>query len=223
MRSLKHLFILGMVFAFVFAIGTTAAKADTISLTIGNSAISGYAGPYGTVDIALVNSTHATITFTALSNGTNQFLFGAQGAIGLNINATNFSGSVSSFTSPAGFSAPSLSLGGAGNEDGFGGFNFTIDDGDSYTHAVRILTVSITNISGTWANAANVLTQNGSGYVAAAHILVAASTPPNVQVGALATGYAGNGEGPSVPEPSLLLLLGLGLGAVGSIAWRSKM
>jgi len=103
--------------------------------------------------------------------------------------------------------------------DGFGSFNFTIDGFDGFTHAVDTLNFTIQRSNGKWANAADVLAANSGGFLVAGHVFVT-SSPADASNGAVVTGYA---SGSTVPEPSLLLLLGLGLGAVGSIAWRLKL
>jgi hypothetical protein len=52
------------------------ARADTIVSTLGtgNSDISGYTGPYGTVTIDLTSSTTADITFSERQRGHQQLL-----------------------------------------------------------------------------------------------------------------------------------------------------
>ena len=47
-----------------------------IPLDTGNDAIDGFTGPYGTVSVLLVDTTHATITFDANSVDPNDYLFG---------------------------------------------------------------------------------------------------------------------------------------------------
>src|SRR5262249_27772832 len=68
----------------------TASASFSYTLGVGNSDISGYTGPYGKVDVTLVDSTHATITLTALNNGGNYYLFGDGGTLGVNVHATSF-------------------------------------------------------------------------------------------------------------------------------------
>src|SRR5262249_43552673 len=107
--------------------------------------------------------------------------------------------------------------GGANTEDGFGSFNQTINSFDGYTHAASTLSFTLTNTSGTWGSDAVVLSNNASGFPAAAHIFVAScGTPASCDrsaggnaTAALATGYATVGG--FVPEPSPASLLGLGL------------
>src|SRR5262249_3479682 len=132
----------------------------------------------------------------------------ADGAVGVNVNATSFTLSGLTGTSPgASFSSvvADLSNGGAGNEDGFGSFNQTINSFDGFTHSWSTITFTLTHTSGTWASASIVLTPNASGLNVAAHIFVT-SSPANAANGALATGFA------STPGPIL------GAGVPGLVA-----
>jgi hypothetical protein len=191
----------------------TPSFADTTyTLNDGNSAISGFAGPYGTVDVHWTDSTHSTITFTSNTVGGNIYLFGDGGTAGVNVNATSWT--LSNITgSNAGTGITSggpFTDGGAGNLDGFGSFNQTINTFDGFTHSSDTVSFTLTNTSGTWADSASVLTANAWGEFVAAHIFVTAS-PANASNGALATGFASTGTTTSTPEPASLILLVSGL------------
>jgi hypothetical protein len=213
--NLRKIAISLAMFAVVVVSSAYSAKADTVtfSLSNGNPAIAGYPGPYAHVDVTQTSSTTATIVFTAESHGGFDYLFGGQGAIGLNFNG----GPVTVNTSSLAFGPGGLSLGGAANEDGFGQFNFTLDNFDGFTNAFTTLTLTVTCASCNWlANSTNVLTPNDSGNSAAGHIFVSCPTCTD----ALATGYATNGSNPAVPEPASMLLLGTGLLGIAGVARR---
>jgi hypothetical protein len=196
-------------------------KADEFlfHLTTGNSGISPpYEGNYATVTVDLNSDAEATITFTSLTKDGNIYLMGAACTVGVNINATTWTlgTTITGSNSGTGFSTPIYSNGGAGNEDGFGSFNQRINSFDGFTHSSDTLSFTVTDTSSTWASAADVLTRNAKGNIAAAHIFVT-PYPANANTGALTTGYAASdgSDGVIVPEPSSALLLSLGVLALG--------
>src|SRR5215469_14090730 len=79
----------------VFALAQQTSKAisdtATYNLSVGNSAISGYAAPYGSVTVSWssADANQATITFTANNTGTFQYLFGDGGSVAVNVNAAS--------------------------------------------------------------------------------------------------------------------------------------
>ncbi len=82
----KIVFALGIFLPLLMALN---ASADSVfNLDTGNSAISGYTGPYASVDVNLTSATMATITFTSLTNSGNIYLMGGGGSVGVNVNAT---------------------------------------------------------------------------------------------------------------------------------------
>jgi hypothetical protein len=203
-------------------LGLQQAKADTTSfnLSVGNPAIAGFPGPYATVLVNRTDATHATITFTSLTNpngGTPViYMFGDGSSVAVNVNAATWGVSNITFVQPAGFSDPLIQNGGSGNVDGFGVLNQTFNSFDGFTHASTQISFTLTNTSGTWGSAGAVLIANGQGALAAAHIFVTLD-PPNTKNGALATGFAANG-GSQVPDGgATVMLLGVALGALGVV------
>ena len=179
--------------------GTARADSITFSLNVPNSQISGYPGPYANVTVDLTGTTTADVTFQGLSN----YLLGGAQSADLNVNASSFTATGFGWT--GGGSSTSLSDTGSGTVDGFGIFNLTLKDFDGFPDAVKSLTFTLTDTSGTWSSASNVLTLNSDNYSAAAHIFV-----PNADgSAALATGYAAGRQ--NVPEPATLFLIGSGL------------
>ena len=69
----------------IAGLGLQQAKADvfTSSLDTGNTGISSYTGPFGTVTIDLQNPTTALVTFTNNTVAGNTYLFGDGGSLPL--------------------------------------------------------------------------------------------------------------------------------------------
>jgi len=210
------------------ALGASGALAATYSLGTGNSAISGYPSPYGTVQVTLPapNSSTANVVFTAGASGSFTYLFGGEDALDVNVNAGSFTCSTPTFTQPAGFSAASFTQFGTGNVSTFGSFNLRLKAFDGYTHSVNTATFVLTKAVGTWASDADVLALNSSGNSVAAHVFVT-GTALSPTAGAVATGYAAGQSadpvppsGTTTPEPASLLMMALGLSTMGAMGRR---
>jgi hypothetical protein len=192
----------------VVALGSSAiARADSITFDLanGNPGISGFPPPYASVTINRTSATTATITFTAYAG----YLIGGAQAADVNFNGgpvsfsnLTFSGGCTGGGCPAG--GTGFSAGGSTNADGFGNFNFTLDNTDGFTNAVTALSFDVSCPTCSWATAAGVLSPNNLGNTVAAHIFVINSNCG----GSPCTGFATVG---SVPEPASMLLLGTGL------------
>lgn len=210
--------LLAAAVAFV-ALSGASARADimTFNLAFGNSSLSPtYPGPYASVTVNETSSTTATITFTFMDTGTFTYLFGGAGAVAVNVNATTFTvGTPTETNSLTGFT-PTFSSRGSGQEDGFGSFNLVLTNSDGFSNSAQTIQFTITNTSGTWANAADVLAKNGALSLAAAHIFVC-NDPCSASATNPATGFAGSAA--PTPEPSSMLLFAIG-GI--SLAWYAR-
>jgi hypothetical protein len=209
--TMKKLKYIAPVLIAIACFGLQQAKAiTTYSLSAGNAAISGFPAPYGSASVSLSGNT-ATITFTAANTAAFQYLFGDGGSVAVNVNGAFTLGAITGTQLP-GFGPTTYSNGGAGNEDGFGSFNLSINSSQGYTDASNSITFTLT---GSWANEGSVLTANANGAFVAAHIFVAAF-PADVHAGALATGFAANGGAVNTPDGgTTVMLLGAALGALG--------
>ena len=201
----------------VAALGLQQANATAFTsfINVGNEALNGFSGPFAKVGITLVNSTTATVTFTSLTNSGNIYLMGGVNAVVLNVNAVSFSTSgFSGLNAGTGFQPGPFTNTGAGNVSQFGTFNLTIKSFDGFGHSSDQITFTLTNTSGSWGTANDVLAFNADGFDAGAHIFVTTS-PADAANSALVTGFAGEGQQQVPDGGTTVMLLGTALGSLG--------
>jgi len=198
--------------------GRTGQATITEQIDDPNAALSGFTGPYATVDITRVDNNTANIVFTSLTTNGVTFLMGDGGTADLNVNGAYTLGAVTETGVSGGGFTPTFSANSPNsNVDGFGIFSLSLDNSDGYGDAANSISFQITNSTGLWTSDAAVLVNNAGGYNAAIHAF--ACTSPCMASGTvLTTGYAAK----KIPEPASLLLLGTALTGFGIFYRRRR-
>jgi hypothetical protein len=207
------------IFSTILLCVSTFGYADTqYSIGTPNTDVAPYPGPYASVNVHLINSTNAEVTFTSLTNGNYIYLIGSNAAAAVNVNATSWViSSITGSNTYIGFTPGPFSDNGSANISAFGIMNQTVKSFGGFKNSATTVDFILSNTSGTWADSSLVLANNAKGFLAAAHIFVW----DGVNEGALVTGFAANGN-IAVPEPSTWLILGSILG-VSMLLSRRKL
>ena len=198
--------------------GFQQAKADLVTyyLTQGTPAITSYTGPYASVAVNRADFTHATITFTALTSNGSIYTLGGASSVAVNVNATSWKvGTITGSNSDTGI----YRNGGSRNVDGFGVLNQTIS---SFGHSSSTFSFTLTNISGRWSSAGQVLKANANNYFALAHIFVTTSAANAINRTRVNGFVAGPGFGTVPDGGATVMLLGAALGALGLVRRYTK-
>ena len=227
-RTVTAFFALGF---FLFTVGAFRVSADEAVISINVPNFSGDTGPYATVTIDRTSSTTATVTFDSLTNGGNLYLMGGTSAADLNVNATSFSVSMpaTEANTQTGFTPTwsSNDLFSNNSVDGFGKFNLNVNNSDGSADSATEISFTLTDISGTWSSAANVVLANSGGYFAAAKIFPCPNNPPLHPCSSSSTigtgGFAAGNVVTPTPEPASMLLFGSGLLVIGTVVRRRRL
>jgi PEP-CTERM motif-containing protein len=182
---------------------TSTSTVECLSVPNANLATQG-AGPYGEFTITALDATGKNWQVVAL--GLNGFVFGDSSILGLNLSAAAGAGTL---TPQAGFSQSA-----AGNVDGFGTFNFVVNDGPGFSSPLPTFTIDFTTANAV--TLANLLTESSPDAVG--HLAKSTNTACTgfAADGGTATGTVDNSACTSaVPEPMTLLLVGSGLVGAG--------
>ncbi len=217
----SKIFRVFLMLATLFAFGLfTTAQADIIGqLTVANANLSTQgSGPYASYDIS-----GGAGSFTVVVAGLNNFVFGDGGTFALNLSSAAGAGTFGTVTSITCLSGSSCGLTQATaphNEDGFGSFNFRLQDGTGFSDPIVSFTFNFpTANSVSLANLLNPDLPNVAGHLA-------------LKTNLGCTGYAANGGtgdttvdnptdcGTPTPEPGSLTLLGIGLVGLAGFVTR---
>jgi|SRR5208283_2429259 len=203
-------YVIAAAVVLALALCPVAARADstTFDLTYATTqggTLANYPGPYAQVTVDLTNSTTATITYTTVGFGGGNYYMGDGKTVGLNVNANSFTANITNDPYWANTIYGSQTFDGSG----FGNINFSISnacngcDGGYDAGLVQTISFTLTDNSGKWNSASQVLVLNAEGFDAVSHMTVeneGTCAPGKF----LCHGYAGNNP---VPEPPVNALL----------------
>jgi hypothetical protein len=221
----SHAFVAVAIGVYLILCSPSVSWADfKFYLSAPNASLSTNTGPFGSVDVHLTDSTHATITLMSNTVGEDTYLFGGRGTLDLNVNANSFSAGDFQSAQPTGkpFKGWMLNGTGTGKEGGFGKFDLSINSRGGFARSVDELSFVLTNSGGSWSAASDVLKPNNDGFIAAGHVYVWDTAPGNSDKGHDCNpvkGFAGGvlpggpPEGPLVdaaPAPSSIILTAMG-------------
>ena len=199
----KRILLSAVVLAFGFFLAANASADFSFELSTPNTALSPFPGSYALVEFDYLSSTTVNVTFTGL----NGYAFVNGGSVALNVNAASFTVSDIDWTVRDAGGSTSVYQVPAQNVDGFKKFNLVLDQ-PTAANPVTMISFTLTNTSQEWSDSLySILTGNGSGWYAAAHVVPAGSSM---------TGYAAN----AVPIPAAVWLLGSGL--IGLVGLRRR-
>lgn len=197
-------------------IGSYTENITNLQSVLAGSCSPACVGPFATMTVDLIDSTHAVFTFTALSNSNYNYLIGDDSqALGLELNTTaaaldgGFTVVQSGTTTYHATFSPGVGM------DSAGYFNFVVyengSEGMGYADAASEIQFEVQNTGGTWATANAVLTNTGNDYNHDVDLHVFANS--TIQISA---------DAAAVPEPTAILLLGVMLVGCAPLVRRRR-
>jgi hypothetical protein len=188
LRSKALPFLAGAAALGALAFGGSAAHSDSITETLSvanpNLATQG-SGPFGSVTIAGVGTGSTFNEFEVTATGSNNFVFGDSSILGLNLSTAAGTGTLcltNGGNCTTGAPTITLSQAAAGQVDGFGNFNFVVDDGAGFSSPHSNFSFDFTTSNAV--TAANLLALNSDNADKVAHMALATNTA--------CTGFAAN-------------------------------
>jgi hypothetical protein len=183
-------------FALMVPVAHANVALPTFNLTIANANLATQgSGPYASVSITGIGSgTSSSSTFNefeVMATGLNSFVFGDSNIFNLNLSTgaggagagtlclTNGGNCTTGAPSPS-----DLSQTAAGNADGFGSFDFSLNDGAGFSPGAIASSLTFDFTTANLVTVANLLATNGTA-TAAAHMALGSNLN--------CTGFAGNG------------------------------
>lgn len=212
----------GLSGALVTPTALAGPLSKTYTLSTGNSGVSGYTGPFGTVTVSLSGTNVNAATITFYSDIANGVYFFGNPSVAINSSGPATISQISGNALEAGLCSGSqyacYSINGTKSMDGFGNFSNSVTTTDGFTHRSSEISFALTLVTGTWANATSVFTGNNMGHLIAAHIGICNSGCSGFATTGFASGTSAIGT--PIPGPSSLVILGSGLLALGWVGSR---
>jgi hypothetical protein len=215
------------------ALLASPAKADSTGdtfIVLGDSVLSAFPPSSGTPPnfgffVVSLNDSgpfafkSAVVSFESNTDGVFAYHMMGAGAAAINVNASSFS--ITGLSSSDCFSCTLTPSPGAVTEGIFGSFNAGINYSSSTPDKLSVFFFTLTNTSGTWANAASVLAPNSSGFSVAMNLGVCPFNQENcLSDMIIANGFAAFGTPVGVPAPIVGAgLPGLILASCGLLGW----